>query len=270
VPALPPPPSQRPLRAHEYVDRLALAGRYHFTTEEAAEALGLSEIAARAAIRRLKRRNTVAAPVRGFHVLVSPEHRAAGCPPAAEFLPELMAFVDAPYYVGLLSAAAYYGAADRLDTVQVVTDKNRPPVSCGHVHVDFVARRAAAEVPTRSFPTNRGRVAVSTPEATAIDLAAYPQHAGDLDDVALVLAGLAPNIDGETLAGLASSIAEMPWVQRLGFLLDRAGAESVTGPLARTVAEAMPPATPLDPKLPWTGAPRDAKWRLALNRPKIS
>ena len=91
-----PPESPRPARAVDYIDRLALGGRYHFTTEQAAEALGLSEIAARAAIRRLEHRGVIAAPMRGFHVLVSPEHRAAGCPPADQSLPELMVLVGRP------------------------------------------------------------------------------------------------------------------------------------------------------------------------------
>ncbi len=262
-----PPRPKRPLRAHEFIDQLAISGRYHFTTEEAAEALELSEIAARAAVRRLKKRGVVAAPLRGFHVLVSPEHRAAGCPPAEQFVAELMAYVEAPYYVGLLSAASYYDAGIELpETFQVVTDKNRPSVQCGRVGVLFVARQSAADVPTREFATNRGTVAVATPEAIAIDLAAYPQHAGGLDNIALVLTALAEKIDGEELARLAGEIAEIPWVQRLGYLLDVAGAGSVADPLAEFVAANAAHATPLDPRLPWTGTPRDPRWKVALNR----
>jgi predicted transcriptional regulator of viral defense system len=266
VPASPPPsPARRP-RATEFIDRLAFEGRYHFTTEEAAEALGLSEIAARAAIRRLKKRGAVAAPLRGFHVLVSPEHRAAGCPPPAEFIPELMAHLGAPYYAGLLSAARYYGIdAVAPDAFQVITDRNRPPVGCGRVLVSFVARQSAADVPTREFATNRGRIKVSSPEATAIDLAAYPQHAGGLEGISLVLLGLARQLDGAELARLAPHIAETPWVQRLGFLLDQIGATDVTGPLAEYVAAAATHATPLDPRLAWTGVARDPRWKVALN-----
>jgi predicted transcriptional regulator of viral defense system len=253
------------LRAVDYIDRLALEGRYHFTTEEAAEALGLSEIAVRAAIRRLKRRGAVAAPMRGFHVLVSPEHRAAGCPPAEQFVPELMAHVGAPYYAGLLSAARYYGIeGEPPDAFQVVTEKNRPAIRCGKVGVNFVAKQNAAEVPAREFDTPRGRVRVSTPEATAVDLAGYTQHAGGLENLSLILLGLAEKIDPEKLAE-AARLGEMPWIQRLGYLLDRAGASSITGPLAGYVAAVLPIATPLDPRLPWTGVPRDPTWRVAVN-----
>jgi predicted transcriptional regulator of viral defense system len=178
-----------------------------------------------------------------------------------------MAHLEAPYYAGLLSAASYYGAASEPpEPFQVVTEKNRPPIACGRVGVQFIARQSVGDVPTREFKTNRGRIAVSTPEATAIDLAAYPHHAGGLETIALVLVGLAPQMEGEALARLAGSIAETPWVQRLGYLLDHVGASEVAEPLARFVAANASHATPLDPRLPWTGTPRDQRWRVAVNR----
>lgn len=260
-----PPDSPKPARAVDYIDQLALDGRYHFTTEEAAEALGLSEIAARAAIRRLKQRGVIAAPMRGFHVLVSPEHRAAGCPPSDQFLPELMALVGAPYYIGLLSAARRHGVGiDEPAATQVITHDNRPAIRCGAVGVTFIAKKNAGAVPVQQLSTPRGRVAVSTPEATAVDLAAYPQHAGGLENVALVLVGLADRIDPVRLVA-AAALAEMPWVQRLGYLLDRIGASAITGPLAAYVAGAAPITTPLDPRRPRDSAPRDPRWRVALN-----
>jgi predicted transcriptional regulator of viral defense system len=266
MPSAPRPPEpRRPLRAVDYIDQLALEGRFHFTTEEAAEALELSEIAARAAIRRLKHRGVVAAPMRGFHVLVSPEHRAAGCPPAEQFISELMANVGAPYYVGLLSAARYYGVeAAPPEAFQVVTEKNRPEIRCGKVGVNFVAKQNAAQVPVEEFATPRGSVLVSTPEATAVDLAGYTQHAGGTENLSLVLLGLSEKIDPEKLAD-AARLGEMPWIQRLGYILDRSGASSVTGPLADYVASVSPIATPLDPRLPWTGMSRDPRWRVAIN-----
>lgn len=265
MPSAPRPPApQRPLRAVDYVDRLPLEGRYHFTTEEAAGALGLSEVAARAAIRLLKKRGVVAAPMRGFHVLVSPEHRAAGCPPAELFIGELMAHVGAPYYVGLLSAAVHHGAADPPDVSYVVTHDNRPEIRCGSVNVVFVARKNAAEIPFQTVRTLRGQVRVSTPEATAADLVAYPQYTGGLEEVALALLGLADRIDPGKLVE-AAALYEMPSAQRLGYLLDRVGASGVTEPLAEYVAAKAPITTPLDPKRPKTDAPRDGRWRLVVN-----
>ncbi len=59
--------------------------------------------------------------------------------------------------------------------------------------------------------------------------------------------------------------AELPSVQRLGYLLDRIGASAVTGRLAAYVASLAPVTTPLDPRRPRDSAPRDPRWRLAIN-----
>jgi predicted transcriptional regulator of viral defense system len=132
------------------------------------------------------------------------------------------------------------------------------------VRVLFVARKNAAEVPTRAFPTPRGEVRVSTPEATAVDLVAYPQYGGGLEEVALALLGLAETIDPARLAD-AAALGELPWAQRLGYLLDRVGATSATGPLAEYVASRAPTTTLLDPRSPKADAPRDARWRVSAN-----
>ena len=67
------------------VDDLAASGLHHFTTDEAVRALGVSPIAVRAAIRRLRARGRLATPFRGFHLRLSPEYRVLGCLPADPF-----------------------------------------------------------------------------------------------------------------------------------------------------------------------------------------
>jgi hypothetical protein len=54
---------------------------------------------------------------------------------------------------------------------QVFLAKNRRPIQCGMVRVAFIARKNIKDVPVQSFNTPRGTVLVSSPEATALDLA---------------------------------------------------------------------------------------------------
>ena len=124
-----------------YIDRLASAGVYHFTTEKAAAALGSSPIAVRAAIRRSRAKGRLATPFRGFHVIVPPEYRTLACLPAEQFLPQLMEHLGLVYYAGLLSAARLHGAAHQAPMVfQAVVRENRQDIECGSVRVQFVAR----------------------------------------------------------------------------------------------------------------------------------
>src|SRR5690606_13514926 len=140
------------LSAKSYVDHLASGGRYSFTSEQARAALGVSSDAAKLALNRLSRQGLVAAPARGFYVIVPPEYRSLGCLPAEQFIPALMDLKGLPYYVGLLSAAQYYGAAhQRPQEFQVFLEKNRRPIRCGKARIRFIARKEAKKVPNRDF-----------------------------------------------------------------------------------------------------------------------
>ncbi len=259
LPATPARPS-----ASDFIADLASRGRYHFTTEEAAKALGASPVAVRAALRRLARRKAIASPQRGFHVIVPPEYRRLECLPPEQFVPQLMALRGLEYYVGLLSAAQYHGAAhQRPQQFQVMVERNRPPIACGEVRVAFVARKAVARVPVNTLNTPRGPLRVSTPEATALDLVGYPTHAGGLDNVATILAELTERLDPAKLAAAAEA-APLPWTQRLGYLLELVGGESRVEALATLVRERAREYVPLA-----AGArrakKRSSRWRLEVN-----
>lgn len=248
-----------------YIDGLAARGRYHFTTADAEAALGVSPLAARAALRRLGQKGRVAMPHRGFHVIVPPEYRSLGCLPADQFVPQLMEHLGLIYYVGLLSAARLHGAAHQAPMVfQTVVATNRRRIHCGGVHVQFVARSNVAEVPVRKMNTLRGTLRVSTPEATAFDLAGYPGHAGGLSNVVSVLAELAESMNAAAILAEAGR-SPLPWAQRLGFLLEQAGAAELAGPLREHVASRVKEYVPLRPKKAAAQAARDGHWRLLVN-----
>jgi predicted transcriptional regulator of viral defense system len=254
-----------PSNARNYIADLAARGRYHFTSNEARTALGVSNDAAKLALNRLAKQQLIASPARSFYVIIPPEYRSIGSLPADQFIPALMKRLGLPYYAGLLSAAQYHGAAHhRPQQFQVLIEKNRRPIQCGSVRVAFIARKRVKEVPVQSFNTPRGEVLVSTPEATALDLVGYYQKAGGLDQVATVLAELAEKIDPEKLV-LAAETAPVSWAQRLGYLLDRVGASDRTPRLMRYVAQRARQAAPLLPALPYDKSEKDENWKLYVN-----
>ena len=180
------------ITAKALITQLASKGHYSFTSEEARAALKVSPDACKLALNRLAKQGQIASPARGFYVIIPPEYRSLGCLPAHQFIPDLMKYKGLNYYAGLLTAAQYYGAAhQRPQEFQVFLARNRRPIRCGKVRVKFVARKKIDEVLVRSFNTERGELRVSTPEATAFDLAGYPEHVGGLDQVATILSELA-------------------------------------------------------------------------------
>jgi len=249
----------------DLIATLAARGQYHFTTQEAVQATKSSLTAVRAALRRLKRKGHIAAPYRGFHVIVPPEYRRLGCLPADQFIPQLMEHLGLAYYVALLSAARYHGAAHQQPQVfQIIVQKNRPALACGEVQVQFVARRNADRIPTIAFNTPRGQVDVSTIEATAFDLVGYPEHAGGLDNVATTLVELLETAAPERLAAVAP-LSPVPWSQRLGYLLSLVGLIDCADALGHHVARFASETVPLDPRRDTSGAARDERWKVMAN-----
>lgn len=253
------------LIARDYVEQLAARGRYHFTSRQAREALQVSANAANKALKRLAVQGALTSPEREFYVIVPPEYRALGCLPAEQFIPALMEQKDLPYYAGLLSAAQYYGAAHhRPQQFQVFLAKNRRPIECGKVRVAFIARKRIEDVPIRELNTARGTIRVSTPEATAIDLAGYPQHAGGLSQAATVLAELSDAMSPDLLP-LAAKSAPLPWAQRLGYLLELVEARDAATLLANYVSDHVKEYTPLVPGREDGEGERNTRWKIIVN-----
>ncbi|MDP2958006.1 MAG: type IV toxin-antitoxin system AbiEi family antitoxin [Longimicrobiales bacterium] len=253
------------MRAEEYLADLAAQGRYHFTTDNAVEAIGGRDTAVRAQLRRLKGQGSIASPMRSFHVIVPPEYRRLGCLPAEHFIDQLMEELGEPYYVGLLSAAERHGAAhQRPQSLQVMVRKNRPAVQCGQVRVLFIARGDLKRMPVTTLNTPRGYVRCATPEVTALELVGYPHHAGGLNNVATVLAELAEEMDEHKLRA-AAKLSPVGWSQRLGYMLELVEQPRLAAALAPLVQKHARSYAPLRRAEDTVGAKRSSKWKLILN-----
>ena len=252
-------------RARDLVVDFAARGRYHFTSSEFRSALGVSAAAANQALWRLGKRGEVASPGRGFYVVVPPEYRALGCLPPDQFVPALMSERGVRYYVGLLSAAQYHGAAHhRPQVFQVMVGRSRRPIRCGSVGVEFMVRARLADVPLTTFDSPRGSVLASTVEATAVDLVGYMGRAGGVDRVAGMLSELSEQMDAALLVEAARS-ASVLWAQRLGYLLEFVGAGERCGLLKHHVRQRARNYTRLLPSAPVEGSTRSGDWRLLVN-----
>jgi len=248
-----------------YIRDLAASGRYTFTSSEARTALSVSADAVRLALHRLIQEGEIASPARGFYVIVPPEYRTLGCLPADQFIPALMQRAGLLYYAGLLTAAQYHGAAHhRPQEFQVMLAKARRPIHCGQVRVAFFVRKHVHEISLQSFNTPRGVIQVSTPEATALDLVGYQQQVGGLDQVVTILSELAEKIDPQKLV-VSALTAPLPWAQRLGYLLEQAGATEKTTTLKSLVKNDALQTVALLPGVHADEARRNADWKLIVN-----
>ena len=225
----------------------------------------ISLTAARAALRRLHKKGVIAMPYRGFWVIVPPEYRNFSCLPPEQFVPQLMKHLGESYYVGLLSAAEYYGAAhQRPQIFQIVLNKHRPSLVCGRIRVGFIARRNLVSIPTTTRKTQRGFIQVSTPEVTAFDLVGYPEHSAGFDNVATILTQLAEHLESDKMITVAE-LSPMAWAQRLGYLLNLVGESGKAEKLAEYIQLKNPVPTPLFRAKAFKGAAKDHVWQIIIN-----
>lgn len=249
----------------KWLDDLAIRGRGHFTTVDLQAGLGVARGATHAALSRLRRSGRIASPYRGFYVVVAPEHRRLGCPPAEYFIDPLMRWVERPYYVALLSAAALHGAAHQAPLrTQVIVPRRRRAIRCGSVYVDFIVRSDMDKTPVILRNTPVGTMRVATAEATALEIVGYDDRCGGLSHVATVLSELAEVVRPEALQTVARS-APVAWAQRLGWLLDLVGRPTLAESLLDHVQRRATVPTRLVPSVPAKGARRDERWKILIN-----
>lgn len=253
-----------------YMTGLLSAGRAVFTRAEAIAALGLTPGGFLKAAERQQQRGALLNPRHGFYVVVPPQYLSWGAPPPAWYIDDLMRHEGRPYYVGLLKAAELHGATHQaVMAFHVVTDKRMPKIRAGRSIISFVYRKDMARVADAlaDHKTDTGRMKISSPELTALDLLRYAHVAGTIDSIATVLSDLGSKMRPEPLAKLAPAF-ERAVIQRLGYLLDYLKHEECAAVLHRHLQQARP--------LPWveleparhSGKPveRNARWNVIVHR----
>jgi hypothetical protein len=134
-----------------------------------------------------------------------------------------MKYLGRPYYVCLLNAAAYYGAAHQkpqvfsvitsLPTLRDTTKKN--------TRIVFISTRK--EIPQKWLKTIRGENGdfyVSKPELTAADLITFQKEIGGLNRTCTVLYELMETVKFGKLDKTFFNYVPTSTIQRLGYLLE--------------------------------------------------
>ncbi len=251
-----------------WVDDRQAGGKYAFLRRDALAESGLSGEAVKKALQRLAVRRRIAKAKDYFFVIVPLEYATAGGPPASWFIHDLMAAMERPYYVGLLTAAGLHGASHHQpQEFQVVTDRPIRPIAVGRSRIKFFASRYLSAAAVTSIKTPTGSMRVSTPETTTVDLVRFAKAAGQLDNVATVISDLAPKLDPKKLVAAAKTGGDLPNAQRLGYILDRVRARELVEPLRLWVERQSPHAIPLRSHRRGQDGEEDRRWHVLVDQP---
>ena len=210
-----------------YTQNLLSRGQYFFTKQDAIKALSLRDTQFRYQAHRLAKNLIIRRVFRDFYVIIPAEHRALKSLPPSWIINALMRHLKREYYVGLLSAASYYGATEQQPmTFQVIIDAAGNairPIKLPRGTIEFHIKKTCKNslVESRNVPT--GVVAISTPEQTICDLIAYYLVSGGMSNVALVIKELALTVSVREFKKAVKREKNNSVLQRLGYVLEYIG-----------------------------------------------
>jgi hypothetical protein len=216
--------------------RLAL-GRVSFALSVLTKASGLSAIAAKRQLSRLRGKVTRVSARQPFYLIVTPEHRSLGAPPPNWWLQDYFDWLGRPYYLALQSAASFYGSNPQaLQVTQVMTDKPVRPIKIGRIQLRFFVKRGIERTPTQQPAGSAAPLLISTPEATAYDLIRYATSIGGIERAAETIEPLLPQLRPRELKRVLGAENEPTVAQRLGFVIEALGNK----PLAKIIRDWLP------------------------------
>lgn len=206
----------------DFINELRSNGKYAFSLPEVRSRFEQSDEAIKKALQRLKKKKEIALIRNEFYVVITPEYRSKGILPPSLFVADLMKFLGKDYYVGLLNAASYYGAAHQQpQTFSVITMKpSLRNINNDNLKINFYIKKEWDKDNIVQKKVDTGYIKVSSPELTALDLVYYFDQAGGLNRVATVLEELGESIDPNKMLDLAKRYSPITAVQRLGFLFE--------------------------------------------------
>src|SRR3990167_2841567 len=108
---------------HDYILTLLARGQFFFSRQEAISVLGLDQNKFRHQAYRLSKKKVIKRLLGDFFMIISPEYYHLGSLPPNWIVAPLMEHLEREYYIGLLSAAAFYGATEQQPmALQVITN----------------------------------------------------------------------------------------------------------------------------------------------------
>jgi hypothetical protein len=223
--------------AEAFIDKRLAVGRVAFSLEELVKESGLSAIAAKFQLLRLGSKVTRVSPRQSFFLIVSPEHRSVGAPPANWWLQDYFNWLSRPYYLALQSAASAFGSNPQaLQVTQVMTDRPSRAFKIGRIQVQFFVKRGIERTPTQQPDGAVAPLLISTPEATVYDLIRYATSIGGIERAGETIRPLLPLLRARELKRVLNAENESGVAQRLGFVLEACRSKS----LAKVVRDWLP------------------------------
>lgn len=214
-------------------------GRKVFSMKELTSYKGGNVNAAKQYIKYSTKKGLIKNLSKGFYGIYSPTEKEQGRIPPNDFIDKLMAYKGIKYYTGLLSAAAYYGAAHYRPLVyQVIVDKQVFTSKIILEGINFHKKRFFPDHCIIKQKGNYGYINYSSPALTAYDLIKYENESGTISNIIRVISDMISEIKISDIKRLMKNEIEVSFIQRFGFILEKLGAAELVKPLTECAKKA--------------------------------
>ena len=206
-----------------WIEDLQKDGRICFSLAETIEKFPLhNKIVLKNALTRLVGKKKICSVWKGFYVIIPIEYQSKGIIPEVFYIGWLMKFLGRDYYISLLNAAVFYGAAHQQpqEFTVITTPPSLRNTLKKDTKINFNNKANIPELFTEQRKTPTGYIRISSPELTATDLIQFEKEIGGINRVATVLNELAESCDFTKLTKEFFQYVPTPVIQRLGYLLD--------------------------------------------------
>lgn len=256
----------------DWVEKREMTGFPTFSYKEVRESFpALSAGVVSNELYRLGKLKRVQSVHKGFYTVIPVQFKDRGIVPPYNYIGQLMAYLERPYYISLLSAGVLHGAAhQRPQKLSIMTVP--PRITFSKYSNDRLFWSYRKEIPKELLcetNSDTGTILYSNAELTAVDLVQYSHLIGGLSAAATVIDELAEKTDFERYGDRLAQETTLPTLQRLGFLLDavlenETQADAVYG-ILRPYMKGLK-YRPLATEYPTEKAERDSKWKIMINQ----
>lgn len=208
----------------EFIINQQSVGKSFFLKKDALRILGITPEQFRYQAYRLSQKGFLKRLALNFYMIIPAEYLNLGTLPPLMFIDHLMKHFNQDYYVGLLSAASFYGATHQQPmSFHVITKERFRNIVLDRGLIEFHTYKNCSQAIKIVHTVQTGYVQISSREQTMLDLIRFYQASGYLSNVALVIKTLAEECDQKALALSIKNEKETPIVQRLGYILKFTG-----------------------------------------------
>ncbi len=263
--------AQEDITVSRWIEDLQSRGRYAFSTDMLTNELpNYTEIAAKRALSRLSAKTKIVSIYKGYYLIIPPQYSSKGILPPTMFLDGLMKHMQRPYYLALLNAAGFYGAAHQQpQEFYVVTGFPvlRTTQKKG-LKINYISKRKIPELLLESKKTETGYLKISNPALTACDLIQFEKRVGGMNRVATVLNDLVVSIKPEMFNNDLIEAVPATTFQRLGYMIEHVLANELLSAALYNALKRKEIAffrTPLKTSAPIDGFSINDRWKVIAN-----